>query len=143
MELVDTRTQSENATDVATIKDTLKKLIDAHADGGEITLDDFCKKVGNKVNRSEVVKLLKKSGQGVFITGRRGRQSRFVHGPPAIPFLTRVNAAQAARTVSRKSESASPAPLAPSGSTRFELQINVGGQTTTIPIDIGLALAAA
>lgn len=140
MELVETRTQSENASEIATIKDAIKKLIEGNPNGGEITLNDFCKKLPN-ASRTEVVRLLKKSGQGVFITGRRGRLSRFVHGPPALPFLTRA-VQTAPSKVHPKPEVVSPT-SGSSSTTRFELRIGVGGQVTTIPIDIDLALAAA
>lgn len=142
MELVETRTQAENASEVAQIKEAIRKLVESNPNGGEKTLNEICKLVPN-ASRSEVVQVLKKSKEGVFVTGRRGRLSRFLHGPPAMPFMTRANMQTARPAVHLRKETVPASPPSSSSTTRFELRIGVGGQITTIPIDIDLALAAA
>ena len=149
MELVD----KSHTEETPTLRESLKKLIEQNDQGGEITLNDFCK-LNPHATRSECVRALKKSGAGVFITGRRKKPSRFVYGPPAIPFLTRTNTqTRRDRRVEPQAQPQTPkpqtvqtptiSPVSTGAGARFELRVGVGDQVTTIPIRIELGLAAA
>ena len=119
------------------IREALKALNDKNPNGGEITLNDFCKMVPS-ANRRDAVRLLKKAKEGVFITGRRGRVSRFVYGNAALPFLTKGQRHYTPRSVVEKEAASIGAPSA-----AFELRIKVDDQITTIPVELGIGVAAA
>lgn len=156
MELVEARRHVDNTNETNSIGHALQKLIDSKPSGGEISLVDFCKQVPT-ASRSDCVRILKKSASGIFITGRRGKPSRFVFGPPASPFMSRINNPGANTTKSHKTRPDKEDPVtvdksknfSPSDhsaddipAARFELRVGVGGQITTIPITIALAVAA-
>jgi hypothetical protein len=157
MELVE---KTQTAEETPNLREALKNVIEQNPNGGEITLNEFEKLVPHST-RSECVRVLKRSGAGVFITGRRGKLSRFVYGPPAIPFLTRTNSAPRHQPAPRTRPQPQPAvqaapavetpktrtqPQEVSGSAlqtaRFELRVGIGDQVTTIPIRIEVGIAA-
>lgn len=157
--------EKTQTTEEPTLREALKTMIDSNPNGGEITLDEFAEKVPHST-RSECVRALKRSGAGVFITGRRGKVSRFVYGPPAIPFLTRTaptkreNAtprpARQPQEENRPEKPSKPQPPTPAASKpqasvspqpgqgflQFELRVGIGDQITSIPVKIALGMAA-
>lgn len=124
-----------------TVADVLKSLIDKNPEGGEIKIDALEKQVPN-MTRTEIIRDLRRNNSlGVFVTGRRGKPSRFVYGAPAVALLHREQPNRNQRRTD-SSDSASD-PDGSSISHGIELRVNVGGQVTTIPIKLELAGVAA
>lgn len=123
-----------------TVQDVIKDLKKSSPDGGEINLDDFCKKLPNE-NRWEVVAALRQATGGVFVTGRRGLKSRFVFGDKAESIAESISQRRAYRknrsgeTNNHKEKATVHAPLE-LGTQSFGLKIQIGNQVTTIPVNI-------
>lgn len=136
------------------VKDAVQTVVDdlnkSNAKGGEISLDEICKKLPN-ANRWEVVSALRHVSDGIFVTGRRGLKSRFMYGEAAKPMAKSIKYRQDYRAKNTRGSSeqetrngAHPAPSHPAAvSQSFALRIGIGDQSTTIPISIEMVPAGA
>lgn len=137
------------------VKEAVQKVIDdlnsANTKGGEITLDEFCKKVPS-ANRWEVVSALRHTSDGIFVTGRRGLKSRFMYGEAAKPMAKSIKYRQDYRARQGRGGSegsggnGSPAQPSSEGvlvSQTLALRIGIGDKSTTIPISIEMVPAGA
>lgn len=136
------------------VKDAVQKFVEeltaSNPKGGELTLDEICKKIPS-ANRWEVVNALRHVDEGIFVTGRRGLKSRFMYGESAKPMAKSIKYRQDYRAKQGRSTeqpehrngSHAPAPTpAPSGvSQTFALRIGIGDQIKTIPISIEMVPA--
>jgi len=119
----------------------IKDLVAAKPSGGEVNLDDICKKFPNE-NRWEIVTALRNANDGVFVTGRRGLKSRFVYGEAAKPMIASIKYRQDYREKHKgKSGDNEETENAHSSGKAFvgqsmALRIGIGDRTTIIPISI-------
>lgn len=118
----------------------VKDLVSSNPKGGEMSLDDICKKIPS-ANRWEVVNALRHTSDGIFVTGRRGLKSRFMFGEPAKPMAQSIRYRQDYRsrngTHTRKTSQSSPAERPEAAlSQSMSLRIGIGDKSTTIPITI-------
>lgn len=130
---------SEKKDTTPAIQDVLKALGEKNPDGGEININSIEKQLPN-MTRSDIIQQLRKSNAGVFVTGRRGKPSRFVYGAAAVSLLHQ--APQRQHRVLRQETSENPEDGSSSLSHGIELRVNVGGQQVTIPIKLELGVAA-
>lgn len=143
MELAETRTtHTESADEVKAIREAIKGLLEKEPKGGEITLNDFCKLLGKDVNRSEVVRILKKGNEGVFVTGRRGKKSRFQYGMYAVPRMAPVAAKHNGKHAKGRPGFRPSAPVAQFEGASLELEVETPFGTIKVPGKV-VSLAAA
>lgn len=130
-------TATDNKETGSNVTEVLKSLLEKNQDGGEVNITVLEKQLPN-MTRSEIIRALRKTNVGAFITGRRGKPSRFIYGAQAIPHLHKAPAAQRQVSPARRESVESV-----SGDGHgLELRVNVGGTITTIPIKLELGVAA-
>lgn len=120
------------------VQDIIKALVSSNKEGGEISLNDVCKKLPN-VDRWEIVSALRHSDEGIFVTGRRGKESRFLYGETAKPMQKSIKYRQDYRA--RHATNGSPTAASHEtstgllGSEKFALRLGLAnGKTITVPV---------
>lgn len=121
-----------------TVEQFIKQLSKDNPNGGSITLDDICSKVKN-IDRWTLVSHLKKNKDGVFVTGRRGRKSRFVYGEPAEIEQQKIEYQSNRRKLPRRRS------LPASEGQIIELKgtVEINGESVTLPIRVRVVEAEA
>lgn len=140
------------------IYDFLKKSSATSPEGGEITLAQVEKHFPTVLKRELVAALKSRNSGGVYVPGRRGHESRWLHGKNAEEAaekmkITRRYARSAAQSGAprkyRRRQEIVPTDAAPTSVTasqtggQYEVRINIGGHQTVIPMSVDLVPQAA
>lgn len=138
------RTNKQNGESMRVTKETKDKvqeyidgLKSSNKEGGEFSLNDICKKLPN-VDRWEIVSALRHSDDGIFVTGRRGKESRFLYGEAAKPMKKSIQYRQdyrAKHATNNGGSHASHETPGLLGSEKFALRLGLAnGKTITVPV---------
>jgi hypothetical protein len=132
-------THKSKAGETTGLTASLKQIIEKKPEGGQILLDEFCRQ-NTGASRTECVQFLKKSKEGVFITGRRKHPSRFVYGTNASELATPPRAKRQRSTTDQSPDEN----LQDASVENFQLpiEVKIGDQVHRMPLNIRVSVAA-